>query len=66
VSEYYPGWVTRIYHNIKNKAMVANLTAIERDADGALDLCYVGDLPGFGDMLGTDHEIIKKSTILQH
>jgi hypothetical protein len=62
VSQFYLGWVIRIYHNIINiinTTMLENLTAIERESGLALDLCFMGDLPGFGDMLGNNSQYNK-------
>lgn len=34
--------------------MIKNLTAIEKESGLALDLCFMGDLPGFGNMLSNN------------
>jgi hypothetical protein len=51
VEHFYPGWTMRIYHDLQDGSKYKqNLTDIESKNGQILDLCYVGDLPVFGNM----------------
>jgi len=50
--KYYPNWVMRVYHDITDGSMNETLKNLEERFGNVLDLCFTGNLPGYGNLIG--------------
>lgn len=48
----YPNWVMRVYHDITDGSMNSTLDSLQNRLGHILDLCFVGNLPGYGNIIG--------------
>ena len=48
----YPDWVMRVYHDITDGSMNSTLDSLQSRFGHILDFCFVGNLPGYGNIRG--------------
>ncbi|XP_059470599.1 uncharacterized protein LOC132193751 [Neocloeon triangulifer] len=58
IQKIYPNWTMRVYHDIKDEGRFHQiLDDLEQKFGKVLDLCFVGNLPIFGNILGTQQNM---------
>jgi hypothetical protein len=50
--DLYPDWVMRVYHDIIDGSMNSTLDSLQSRFGHVLDFCFVGNLPGYGNVRG--------------
>jgi hypothetical protein len=51
--QLYPNWKMRVYHNLQEDEDMNRLCQMQCVYSHVLDTCFVGDLPGYGNISGT-------------
>ncbi|XP_059471537.1 uncharacterized protein LOC132194342 isoform X2 [Neocloeon triangulifer] len=53
IRELYPNWIMRLYHDIRKGRLNTTLDRLELSYGETLDLCFVGNIPGYGNLIGS-------------
>ncbi|XP_059469128.1 uncharacterized protein LOC132192917 isoform X2 [Neocloeon triangulifer] len=64
VQKFYPGWVIRVYHDISQRGTRKDdLDKLEEKFGDWVDFCFVGEVPGFGNLLRAQQNMWRYLTL---